>query len=189
MIFENYPYSNFHDMNLDWLLGRVKTLDSRMNEFVTVNTIKYADPLLWSIAQQYEQNTLVQNSLGETFLSKRPVPAGISLENSDYWLKVADFQGAANQIKSQIAPDEGAGTTATAPRAINDMVWINDFLYRITAPMIAGDSYIDGSNCEKLTVDGFLKLLRAEIAATEGDITEITSNLESLAERDRKSVV
>lgn len=30
-VFENFPYTNFHDLNLDWILNEVKALDNKVN--------------------------------------------------------------------------------------------------------------------------------------------------------------
>lgn len=30
-VFENFPYTNFHDLNLDWILNKVKELDEKVN--------------------------------------------------------------------------------------------------------------------------------------------------------------
>lgn len=32
-VFENFPYTNFHDMNMDWLLKKVKELSAQVAEF------------------------------------------------------------------------------------------------------------------------------------------------------------
>lgn len=35
MSFNNYPYTDFHELNLDWILGKVKQFDSQLSELVT----------------------------------------------------------------------------------------------------------------------------------------------------------
>lgn len=30
--FNNYPYTDFHEANLDWMLGKVKELDQKIND-------------------------------------------------------------------------------------------------------------------------------------------------------------
>lgn len=163
-LFEQFPYSNFHELNLDWLLNMMKKLSAEMDTFVNVNTIKYADPLQWDISRQYEPNTLVQTVDGYTYLSKKAVPVGISVDNPEFWLKVADFSAAADTIRENIAAaNEGNGKTASASRALGDLVWLAGNLYKIIAPMIAGDSYVSGSNCEKVTVEELLHALEQAV--------------------------
>ena len=165
-----YPYTDFHELNLDWILSVIRSLQSEMQTFVNVNTIKYADPILWDISSQYEQNTLVQDSDGITYLSKIAVPAGISINNTDYWLKVADFSSLADIIKRSIASaDDGASATSTDNRAEGDLVWLNNYLYKVLRTINIGDAYIEGGvnpNIEKVTVE---ELINAALQASAKD--------------------
>lgn len=41
MAFEQFPYSNFHDLNLDWILGQLKEFQAELTEFrVRLDTIR-----------------------------------------------------------------------------------------------------------------------------------------------------
>lgn len=31
-VFEQFPYTNFHDLNLDWIIKKVKDLDNKVND-------------------------------------------------------------------------------------------------------------------------------------------------------------
>lgn len=164
ILFNKFPYTDFHEMNLDWLLEVVTKLYDDMETFVNINTIKYADPLLWNITSQYEQNTLVQDADGNTYLSKQPVTSGINLDNTDFWLKVADFSILKEVIKKSItAVDEGTNPTATDERNINDLLWRSDRLYIITSHMNIGEAYIDGVNCRQVTVAELINHIIADL--------------------------
>ena len=39
-----FPFTNLHELNLDWLVQTVKRLETELTKFVALNTIKYADP-------------------------------------------------------------------------------------------------------------------------------------------------
>ena len=154
-----YPYTDFHELNLDWILRQMQALNITMESFVNVNTIKYADPIQWSIASQYEQNTLVQDN-GLTFLSKKAVPTGINITNTDYWLQVADFTSLANTLKQSIAAaDDGSSTTSTANRSEDELVWLNDYLYVVLRTINVGDAYIEtgvNPNVAKITLEQYI---------------------------------
>ena len=93
-----YPYTNFHDLNLDWILHVVKNVDETLKNFVSLNTVKYADPIQWNIATQYGVNTVVVDpDSGTAYISVQPVPSGVPIDNTEYWTPVFDM--------SKIVPD------------------------------------------------------------------------------------
>lgn len=156
--YDKFPYTNFQEINLDKLIIKMLQLELEQKEFINNNVIKYADPIGWDITTQYEANTVVTDVNGNAYISSQPVPAGVNITNTDYWSKIGNFDALYKDIKDAITTaDEGAGTTATAARAVNDLVWLQDNLVIVTAPMIPGDSYVIGSNCENTDIDDELK--------------------------------
>ena len=83
-----YPYNNFHELNLDWLIAKMKELDIKFDEFKVVNNITFSGA--WDITKQYPAWTIVSdNNIG--YVSIQPVPAGVVLTNTDYWVEVIDY--------------------------------------------------------------------------------------------------
>lgn len=37
MAFEQFPYTNLHDLNLDWLLKKIEELEKRIKELEAMN--------------------------------------------------------------------------------------------------------------------------------------------------------
>lgn len=161
-----YPNVNDEIMNLDWLLKVSNENTDKISNFINLNIIKYADPILWDITSQYEANTItVDPQTGDAYISTKAVPYGVALSNTDYWTKIYNYADEINKLEEQIAAaNERLSTTASAPRAIGDLVWLNGLLYKVTAPMIAGDSYVTDSNCKKITIEEVIKLLRTSIS-------------------------
>lgn len=63
-----------------------------------------ADPIIWSANTSYEYMTLVASTdFGQGYVSKRDVPAGTPLTNTDYWIPVAQYNAQLAQIQSTIA--------------------------------------------------------------------------------------
>lgn len=89
MIFHDYPYTNFHDLNLDWILKMMKQLDQEMDDFIAVNQITWAGE--WSGSKAYPRWAIVQDTSGNGYISIQPVPEYVTLDNTDYWMKVADY--------------------------------------------------------------------------------------------------
>lgn len=154
------PYTNFHDLNLDWIMDELNEFNTKLTNFVSLATIKYADPIQWDITSQYEANTVVVDSNGNAYLSVKPVPSGVSLDRTEFWTKIGNFDELWADVKKAITPnDEGHSPTATAARAVNDLVWVNGALVRVTRAMIAGDAYVSGSNCVSSSTNEVLHYL------------------------------
>lgn len=154
------PYTNFHDLNLDWIMDELNEFNTKLTNFVSLATIKYANPIQWDITSQYEANTVVVDSNGNAYLSVQPVPSGVSLDRTEFWTKIGNFDVLWADVKKAITPnDEGHSPTATADRAVNDLVWVNGALVRVTKTMIAGDAYVPGSNCVSSSTNEVLHYL------------------------------
>lgn len=154
------PYTNYHDLNLDWIIEILNEFNTKLTNFVSLATIKYADPIQWNITSQYESNTVVVDSNGNAYLSVKPVPSGVSLDRVEFWTKIGNFDELWADVKKAITPnDEGHSTIATANRAVNDLVWVDGSLVRVTRAMIAGDAYVPGSNCVSSSTNEVLHFL------------------------------
>lgn len=154
------PYTNFHDLNLDWIIEVLNEFNTKLTNFVSLATIKYADPIQWDITSQYEANTVVVDSKGNAYLSLKPVPSGVSLDRTEFWTKIGNFDALWADVKKAITPyDEEHSPTATADRAVNDLVWVNGALVRVTRAMKAGDAYVPGSNCVSSSTNEVLHYL------------------------------
>ena len=154
------PYTNFHDLNLDWIIETLNDFNTKLTNFVSLAAIKYADPIQWDITSQYEANTVVVDSNGNAYLSVKPVPSGVSLDRVEFWTKIGNFDELWADVKRAITPnDEGHSPTATAARAVNDLVWVNGTLVRVTRAMVAGDAYVPGSNCVSSSTNEVLHYL------------------------------
>ena len=168
------PYTNFHDLNLDWIIEVLNEFNTKLTNFVSLATIKYADPIQWNITSQYEANTVVVDSNGNAYLSVQPVPSGVSLDRTEFWTKIGNFDKLWADVKKAITPnDEGHSPTATADRAVNDLVWVNGALVRVTRAMTAGNAYVPGSNCVSSSTNEVLHYLIT--AFNEGLRTEQTA--------------
>ena len=172
------PYTSFHTLNLDWIIEVLNEFNTKLTNFVSLATIKYANPIQWDITSQYEANTVVVDSNGNAYLSVQPVPSGVSLDRNEFWTKIGNFDELWADVKKAITPnDEGHSPTATSARAVNDLVWVNGALVRVTKAMIAGDAYVTGSNCVSSSTNEVLHYLIT--AFNEGLNAEQTARQEA----------
>ena len=68
-LFDHFPYTNIHEMNLDWIMQMMKALEAAWGEFVAGNSLTFADPLLHDLTSTYAKNTIVLESIPIHFLS------------------------------------------------------------------------------------------------------------------------
>jgi hypothetical protein len=175
-LFEQFPYANFHEMNLDWILHELKELEREITNFVAINSVKYANPIIWDITSQYETNTVVLDNSGNAYLSVQPVPAGVTLDRVEYWTKIGNFSALWDSVRSAITPyDEQHNTTASVDHKDGDWVWLENDLLLITKNIVAGNKYVDGSNCKKTNVHDLFVALSDSIA---NEVNTISSELQ-----------
>ena len=62
---------------------------------------KFADPIEWSAENSYEAIESVQHN-GFTYLSKQPVPAGVQIDNTEFWLEWADPNAQMEQLRQEV---------------------------------------------------------------------------------------
>ena len=84
-----FPYSDAHELNLDWIISEVKDLLNRMNAFEAANTVDYLGT--WDITKSYEAWSIVTFK-DISFISSKPVPTGIDIKNNDYWIQIGVYK-------------------------------------------------------------------------------------------------
>ena len=149
------PYTNFHDLNLDWIIKALNNTDRRLANFVSLNTIKYADPIKWNITSQYAQNTLVLDPQdGTAYLSVQPVPQGVQITNTDYWTPVFTLQNFIDPLKNAITavPQQENGQAATEQLPVNSVFFVGDVLCTNPQPIPQTSLVVIGTNCIEVSV-------------------------------------
>lgn len=156
-MFDLYPYTNFHELNQDWILSILKKFENELKQAIDYKTIHYADPLQWNITTQYAPNTVVvDENTGIAYISKDSVPSGILLSDKNYWIVIFDYQKIYNKIMSGVAFNEKDNETASKDLLVNDLVWYHGDLYRVTRAISTGSRYIIGTNLVATTIESLL---------------------------------
>ena len=151
----NFPFTNLHELNLDWLVQIVKQLETELTQFVALNTVKYANPFKWNITSQYEQNTLVIDPQdGTAYLSVQPVPQGVLITNTDYWTPVFTLQNFTDALKTAITAvqQQENGQAATEELPANSVFFVGDILCSNPAAIPQTSLVVIGSNCIQVSV-------------------------------------
>lgn len=192
-LFERFPYTNFHELNTDWLLKKMKELIEAMETFKATESLKFADPIIWDITTQYQKSTIVLDPTGNAYLSLQPVPANIQLNDNSYWLEIFNFTDYTRTANKNLTVNVETNTTrATAPHAVDDWLIWEDVLYKVTSPIAIDDAFIlppnAGANLIHFTVEDFCKAWIASCNSiilqykNDIDASELafTSNLQNL---------
>ena len=150
-----WPWTNLHELNLDWVIQSIKDQETRLTNFVSLNSIKYANPFQWNITSQYAQNTLVIDPQdGTAYLSIQPVPQGVQITNTDYWTPVFTLQNFTDALKTAITavPQQENGQAATEELPANSVFFVGDLLCTNPATIPKTSLVVIGSNCVNVSV-------------------------------------
>ena len=179
-----WPWTNLHELNLDWIIQSIKDQETRLTNFVSLNSIKYADPFQWNITSQYAQNTLVIDpETGTAYLSLQPVPQGVQIDNTDYWTPVFTLQNFTDALKKAISdfPQQEDGQAATQAIPAGTVLWVGDRLVRNDAAIPVTSLVIVGSNCTQLDVVSLIEeVYHTPIAVYSPADTSITIGFQSV---------
>ena len=162
----DFPHTGFFESDLRELIKQVFIMNDLVTNFVSINAIKYADPIQWNITKSYEKNTVViDGNSGVAYISVRPVPAGVALTREQYWTKVFDLsvfitKGAANFARSY---EEQPTTTATMSTDEGEWVVWDTTLYKALTNIHPGDRYVPDGNIRRMTVEDFYDALKSII--------------------------
>ena len=92
MSYFEFPHTRNYEGDLGYIIKKLTELSQAYGEFFAYNSIKFSDPLQWNIATQYPAYIIVCDFANtRSYLSMKPVPAGIPLNNSDYWLMIGNY--------------------------------------------------------------------------------------------------
>lgn len=146
-----------YQYNLGWLIKELMSFKQDLATAIDLKTIKYADPIQWDITTQYPANTVVVDpKSGTAYMSKVPVPAGVELKNTNYWVVVFNYQDIYNKIMDGVAFNDKDKDYATKDLVVNDLVWYAGNLYRVTRAIPTGSKYIPGTNLIATTIESLL---------------------------------
>ena len=153
MAYFEFPHSRTYDSDLGWLMWAMKKLIGEWEDFSNLNSIKFADPINWSIDRNYEPTVIVLDSDGNGYISRQSVPAGVPLSNTEYWTQIFNMGDLTDTIRENIAVNAEESPTAPIALEKGQLVWWNDDLYQVLYNIAAGTAFIENVNVSRMTVD------------------------------------
>lgn len=160
-----FPHTREYEGDLGYIIKKVEEIINRLNSFEAINHIKIADPFGWDISTQYGAWTIVAGfDLGFSFISKKPVPAGIDLSNNEYWESIgplsvdAEARSSILSILHFITNSYEADLIADQAHAIGDIFTCGETatLYRTTAVINIGDVIDENTNVAEDTIENVI---------------------------------
>ena len=139
--------------DLGWLVKTILGFQEELDTAIDLKTIHYADPIQWDITTQYSPNTVVIDpKTGTAYMSKVPVPAGIQLDNTDYWVVIFNYQRIYDKIMSGVAFNDKDNLEASKDISKYDFVWFGGDLYQAQRDIPQGSKYVPGVNIVSATI-------------------------------------
>lgn len=159
MAYFEFPHTRTYDSDLGWLMWAMKKLIGEWEDFSNLNSIKFADPINWSIDRNYEPTVIVLDSDGNGYISRLAVPAGVPLSNTEYWTQIFNMGDLTDTIRENIAVNAEESPTAPVALEKGQLVWWNDDLYQVLYDIAAGTAFIENVNVSRMTVDEKIEAL------------------------------
>ena len=177
--FQEYPYTNFNDLNLDFVFRKLYEMEDKLKKYVEQSTISFHDPITWDITDQYTVNTMVVDSDGTAYLSVKPVPVGISITNTNYWQPIFNYDDSINKLRSSIATVSTPQGTAPKNLKGGDLIWYNGKLYEAKLDIAIGSLLIPDTNIKLITVEDWVNYLRINLNSLNETVNNNYSVLDS----------
>lgn len=170
---------HYYQYDLQWLIDKLLSFEDSIKTIIDLQTIHYADPIQWNITTQYSPNTVVvdpQN--GTAYMSKQAVPAGVQLSNEAYWTVIFNYQQIYEKICSGVAYNNKDSVYATKDFLVNDLVWYDLNLYRVTRAISTGGQLLPGTNLTPTSIESLLSAYygRDRTAQVMNDTVNVTGD-------------
>lgn len=94
----------------------------------------FANPVEWNKALSYENMTIV-TYLGNSYTSRKPVPAGVDIGNTEYWVNTGNFNAQVSEYQQQVT--ELSGVVEKLQKQVDDFANTGTSKYTV----FIGDSW------------------------------------------------
>ena len=170
---------HYYQYDLQWLIDKLLSFEDSIKTVIDLQTIHYADPIQWNITTQYSPNTVVVNPQnGTAYMSKQAVPSGVQLSNEAYWTVIFNYQQIYEKICSGVAYNNMDSVYATKDFLVNDLVWYDLNLYRVTRAISTGGQLLPGTNLTPTSIESLLSAYygRDRTAQVMNDTVNVTGD-------------
>ena len=160
MSYFEFPHTRDYEGDLGFVIKKIIELTEKYNNFFAYNFIKFADPITWNITSQYPAYMIVFDTNNEgAYISKKPVPVGIDISNTDFWEFIGPLvvdayaRTSIEKILHFITGIYETGSTATAVRTAGEYLIVDGKLVKTTTAINIGETYSIGFNIIETTIE------------------------------------
>lgn len=196
MSYFEFPHTRNYDGDLGYIIKKLTELNDAYNNFFEYNSIRFHDPINWDIRTVYPAFNIVYDTQSETlFISKTAVPAGIDINNSDFWALVSPFKVDDNLSSDSVNPVTNRAITAKFGILTADIGALNNALTEAVELWNIAETAIDarldtlGNSTEAIntSINDINNALTAEQSArTTADAT-INARIDNIASLEEGS--
>ena len=137
----------------------------------------FADPIQWDNTNAYEPLTVVMN-LGTSYVSRQYVPAGIAIDNEDYWIAWADYNAQIEAYRAEVQAYNGR---------IENLELKFDENGKLESNLVITDSIADGAVTSAKIADGTIATADiADSAVTNAKIADSAVNSAKISDHSVK---
>ena len=164
-MFHRFPYTDFNDINLDWIINQLKEINEEWKEYQLLNILNFPNPNEWNSKQAYPKLSVVMGPDGNSYLSTTAVPPGVIYSDTRYWIKIIDI---GLKDKNQ---DKAIETNAGKIKANSDLInkvktEIDKEISRTNSKVNENKNLIDNNKSS-------IKVIEKEIESLQGNITNM----------------
>lgn len=178
MFWNNYPYSNLHDLNLDWIIRQLFEVKQGLQFVIDNASLKYADPIQWNITRQYQANTVVIDpAYGIAYLSTQPVPNNIMITDTDYWTPIFDLSQLFETIKESICFNLEYYPVSANDYPAGSYIFVDNILFKVISDITEGTAFAENVNVERVCVTDLITGVETNIVNLENRVDSIESGI------------
>lgn len=164
MSYFEFPHTRSYDGDLGYIIKKLNELNERYDNFFDYNTIKFHDPITWSITETYITNTIVYDTISEAYyISKQPIPTGIDIKNTDYWVLITPFKTDAELDRNSLNPIANKAVTRKFELIMADMSEVNERLSEALGNLATVSANLSEESATRLAEDNTINARIDEI--------------------------
>ena len=97
----HYPEQSTEQTNLDWIIRTIMRIENSVTEYMAINFITWRGD--WDISKGYPKWSIVNDSnTGNGYIAIKPVPQGVDITDTRYWVKVCNYDALYAAFESRI---------------------------------------------------------------------------------------